>query len=109
MDDWAKRRLAELHAAAPTKREKTKAFAVVGLDTAVKAFAAMKCPKAMLWLWLQHQTRKTGKKTVSVPNGVLARYGVGRELKRRALMELEAAGVIRIERLPRKTPVATLL
>jgi hypothetical protein len=65
-DDYAKKRLAELHAAAPAKRKKTAPFAVVSLPAAAKAFAVANCPKAMLWLWLLHQTRKTGKRTVAV-------------------------------------------
>jgi hypothetical protein len=109
MDDWAKQRLAELHAAAPAKRKKVKAFARVELDAAAKACAAVNCPKAMLWIWLQHQSRKTGKRTVAVPNGVLAKYGVARETKRRGLKELEAAGLIALEQQPRKTPLVTLL
>jgi len=108
-DDYAKRRLAELHAAAPPKRKKVRLFAMVELDTAAKACAAVNCPKAMLWIWLQHQSRKTGKRTVAVPNGVLAQYGVPRETKRRGLKELEAAGLIALEQQAKKTPLATLL
>ena len=108
-DDYAKRRLAELHAAAPTKCKKTAPFAVVLLQEAAKAFAVANCPKATLWLWLLHQTRKTGKRTVAVPNGAVAKYGVSREIKRRALRQWEAAGLIAIEQRSRKTPVVTLL
>jgi Bacterial regulatory proteins, gntR family len=110
MGDWHKRRLAELEAKAPVKREKVKPFVYrLDLSEAAKAFAAMNCQKAMLWLWLRHQSRKTGNRTVAVPNGVLAKYGVPRETKRRALRELEAAGLITIEQRPRKTPLVTLL
>jgi hypothetical protein len=108
-DDCAARRKAELEARAPMKRKKGKLFAVVGLEAAAKACAAVNCPKAMLYLWLVHQTRKTGGRTVAVTNGVLAKYGVSREIKRRALRELEAGGLITIERRSRKTPLVTLL
>src|SRR5262249_54705330 len=108
-DDYAKRRLAELNAAAPAKRKRVKAFAMVELNTAAKACTAMNCPKAMLWIWLQHQSRKTGKRTVAVPNGALARYGVARETKRRGLKELAAGGLITLKQQPRKTPLVTLL
>jgi len=108
-DDYAKRRLAELHAAAPIKRKRTTPFAVVSLPAAAKAFAVANCPKATLWLWLLHQTRKTGKCTVAVPNDALAKYGVSREIKRRALRQWEAAGLVAIARASRKTPVVTLL
>ena len=109
MDDYAKRRLAELHAAAPTKRKKVKLFAVVELDNIAKAFAAVKCPKAMVYIWLVQQTRKTGNSTVAMPNGALARYGVSRKVKYLALQQYEKAGLITVEWCLRKTPVVTLL
>jgi hypothetical protein len=108
-DDWPKRRLAELEAAAPAKRKKTEPFATVKLGAAAKAFAAVNCPKALMYLWLVHQARKVGKNTVAVPNGALAKLGVSRDVKRAALKQLETAGLIVVERPPRKTPVATLL
>jgi hypothetical protein len=109
MDEYSKRRLVELHAAAPVKRKKVKPFAAVELDGAAKAFAAMGCPKAMVYVWLVHRARMTGKRTVAMPNGELAEYGVARETKRRALLELEAGGVIAVSRQSRKTPQVTLL
>jgi hypothetical protein len=117
--DWAnavtgrsqdpKQRPAKLQAKAPVRHKKTKPFGVLELHTAAKAFAAMHCAKAMTWVWLQHQARTTGKRTVAVPNGALAKWGVSRETKRRALKELEAGGLIVIERRSRKTPLVTLL
>jgi hypothetical protein len=107
-DDYAKRRLAELHAAAPAKRKKIKPFALIELDVAAKAFAAASCPKAMVWVWLVHQARKVGKKTVAVPNGALAKYGVDRKTKYLALRQYEAVGLLTVEWRARKTPVATL-
>jgi hypothetical protein len=109
MDDSAKQRLAELHAAAPAKHKKTALFAMMSLPAAAKAFAAMNCSKAMVYVWLVHKARTTGKKSVAVPNGVLARYGVGRLSKYRALRQLETAGLITVEWRSRKTPAATLL
>ena len=41
--------------------------------------------------------------TVAVPNGAVAKYGVSREIKRRALRQWEAAGLVVIERGSRKT------
>jgi hypothetical protein len=108
-DDYIKQRLAELHAAAPVRRKKIEPFATVVLREAARAFAAANCQKAMVWLWLIHQARKTGKKTVPVPNGALVKYGVSREIKRLALLQWEKAGLIAIERRPQKTPIVTLL
>jgi hypothetical protein len=108
-DDYVKRRLAELHAAAPTKRKKIEPYAGVKLGAAARAFTAMNCPKAMVWVWLMHQTRKTGKHTVAVPNGVLAKYGVSRDVKSSALRQLEADGLIAVKRPARKNPIVTIV
>jgi hypothetical protein len=109
MDAWAKNRLAELKAAAPVKREKVEPYVQVPLKRAAKAFAAVNCQKAMVYLWLVHQAAKTGKRTIPVPSEALAKYGVPRETKRRALRQLEGGGLISLEQQPRKTPLATLL
>jgi hypothetical protein len=108
-DDWGKRRLAELEAAAPTKHNKTEPFARIALPLAARVFAAMNCPKAMVWVWLVHQTRKTGKPTVVVPNRALVRYGVSRDVKSSALRQLEAAGWITVKRSTCKNPIVTIV
>ena len=109
MDEWAKQRLVVLNAAAPIKRKKTEPFAVVPPTRAAAAFTAINCPKATVWLWLEHQVRKTQCNTVAVPNDALANRGVSRKVKNLALRQLEAAGLIAMERRPRKTPKVTLL
>jgi hypothetical protein len=109
MDAWAKNRLAKLKAAAPVKREKVEPYVKVSLERAAKSFTAVNCQKAMVYLWLVHQAAKTGTRTVSVPSETLAKYGVTRETKRRALRQLEHGGLISLEQQPRKTPIATLL
>jgi hypothetical protein len=53
-----KKRLAELKAKAPTKRKKTSPFAKAYLNPAARAFAALNCSKAMVWLWLVHRAWK---------------------------------------------------
>jgi hypothetical protein len=108
-DDYAKRRLAELHAAAPVKPKKIEPYAEVKLGSAARAFAALNCPKAMVWVWLAHQTRKTGTHTVAVPSSVLARYGVSRDVKRSALRQLEADGLITVKRSTCKNPIVTVV
>ena len=108
MEDYAKRRLAELHAAAPAKRKKTDPYVTITLSAAAKAFKAANSSKAMVYLWLVHQARLAGKKTIPVPNGKLAKYGVDRKTKYRALRQYEAAGLITVEWRGRKTPIVTL-
>ena len=109
MDDYAKRRLAELHAAAPIKRKKVKPYAAAELDSAAKAFAAMGCPKALVYLWLVRRARMKGKRTITAPNGELAKYGVYPQMKLRALKELETGGVVSLDVQPGKTSIVTLL
>jgi hypothetical protein len=108
MNDYVKQRLAELEARAPAKHKKVEPYAKVLLGKAAKAFVVMNCPKAMVYLWLVHKARTTGKNTITIPNGALTKYGVSRKVKYIALRQLEEAGLISVEWRPRKTPVVTL-
>jgi hypothetical protein len=118
-DDWGgvavkqgpdpEKRLAELKAKEPVKRKKIRPFAKVYLNHTARAFAALNCQKAMVWVWLVHRAWKRQCLTVSVPNGELAKLGVSPDAKGRALRQLEAAGFILIDRRPRKTPFVTML
>ena len=103
------KRLAQLKAEAPVKGSKARPFAKVYINPAARAFAALNCQKAMVWVWLVHRAWKRQSLTVSVPNGELAKLGVGPDAKARALRQLEAAGLILIDRRPRKTPFVTML
>jgi hypothetical protein len=58
---------------------------------------------------LLHQSFKDRRQTFRLASGVLALKGISRELKRRALEELEALGLVSVERRSRKSPVVTLL
>jgi hypothetical protein len=102
-------RLAELKAKAPVKRKKTRPFAMVYLNDAVAVTGEFHCPKMMVWIWLVHRTWKRRSRTVTVPNGELAKLGVTRETKRRALQQLVTIGRITIDQRPRKTPLVTVL
>ena len=57
--------------------------------------------KVPLW-WIEQAT-------FPLPNGRLTKQGADRRAKRRALANLEAAGLITVERKDGKTPVVTLL
>jgi hypothetical protein len=110
MDDWPTRRLAELKAAAPVKRKNKKdAFVMVPLWWLEQVSRAMKSPRAIVGVWLLHLAWKAKSQTFPVPNEPLGRYGINREAKRRALLELERAGLITVDRHDRKTPVVTLV
>jgi hypothetical protein len=84
-------------------------FVVLPLSWAAEACAATNCQKAMVWIWLVHRMRKTKSTTVTIPNRALAKYGISRRVKSLALRQLEEAGLISVERRPRKTPLVTLL
>jgi hypothetical protein len=112
MDDWAKRRLAELKARTPKRTRKQKRagdFAIINLKAAARAFRGMNCHKAMVYVWLIHQSRKTGNRVVPVTNTALAEFGISRDTKYAALKDLAAIGVIELEQQPRKNPTATLI
>jgi hypothetical protein len=96
-------------AATKIRRRRPGTFVQVPLASAARAYAAMHSPKAMVWLWLQYQVWKTKSKVVAVPNGVLAEYGVSPDVKRAALLQLEVAGLITVDRRPRQTPIVTVL
>jgi hypothetical protein len=105
MVDWSEVKVREI---SPPRR-KAEPFAILPLTWAAKAAAATNTVKAMVWLWLAHETRKTGSNTVVVSNEVLAEYGIGRKVKYRALIQLEKAGVITIKRRGRNAPIVRLL
>jgi hypothetical protein len=107
--DWAKKRLAELEAAAPVKRKKAEAFVKVPLWWAEAATKAVGAPDAMVCIYLLHTSWKVKSLTFPLLNGRLKRMGVSREVKRRVLRDLEAAGLITVERRSRKTPIVTLV
>jgi hypothetical protein len=60
-------------------------------------------------LWLLYRSWKAGAKTVSVPNAELHKLGIDRRTKLRALSAYERAGLLEVERAPKKTVVVTLL
>jgi hypothetical protein len=91
------------------KRKLVEPFVKVPLHWASKAAKATRTSKAMVWVWLLHSSWKAKSPTFPLPNGKLKHDGVSRFIKRRALRELETAGLITVERRHGKTPVVTLL
>ena len=87
------------------KSKSTERFVKVPLWWAEQVCRATKTPKAFVALWLLHLAWKAKSNTFPVPNGQLYKNGVHRRTKDRALWELEKAGLILVERKPRKTPV----
>ena len=109
MDDWAKKRLSELEAAAPVKRRNRKgAFVQVPLQWFEAATRATRSPQAFVSVWLLHLAWKAKSSTFPVPNDQLGQRGVDRHTKYRALARLERAGLITVDRRDRKTLIVTL-
>jgi hypothetical protein len=109
VNDWAKQRKAKLEAVAPVKRKKVAKFSKVPLSWATEAAAATNTRKAMMWVWLLHRSWERNSLTITVPGNTLQKYGITRGIKRRALLELEEAGLITVERRASKNPIATLI
>jgi len=99
----------ETMASAPAKRRRTKSFAKVPLAWAAAATKATKTPQAMVGILLHHMAWKTKRATFPLPNVALARYGVSRIMKRRALGALEASDLITVRRRHGMSPVVTLI
>ena len=109
MTGWAQQRLAELHAAAPARRKKFQSYVKVPLKLTARAAAAIGDRRLFVWIWLLHRTWQRGTATVVVPSAALQKYGVSRDVKRHALKQLEAAGLITIDWRPHRNPVVTLV
>jgi hypothetical protein len=109
MDDWAKRKLAELRAATPAKRKKAEPFVKVPLWWAVEAAKATNTAKALVWIELLHASWKAKSLTFPLPNGRLKKAGVSRFVKYRVLRELEKAKLITVKWRHGKSAVVTLV
>jgi hypothetical protein len=95
--------------AAPRKVQRQEPFAKVPLTWAASAAKATRTPKALVWVLLLHTAWRTRSATFPLSNVGLAENGVSREIKRRALAEMEAAGLIVVERRPGRAPRVTLV
>ena len=84
-------------------------FVKVPLWWIEQATRATKSPQAFVCIWLLHLAWKAGNMTFPLPNGRLTKRRADRRAKRRALANLEAAGLITVKREDGKTPVVTLL
>jgi hypothetical protein len=88
---------------------RAKSFAQVPLGWAAAAAKATKTPKAMVWVLLQHLAWQNDRAPFPLSNALLAKHGVSREVKRRALAALESSGLIVVERRHGRAPVVTLV
>jgi hypothetical protein len=97
---------------APTKKERRRASnprVMLRLVTLARAAKATRSPRLFVWAWLQYEAWWNKSMTVNVANGELEHYGINRERKLRALLDLEAAGLIRVERSGRDAVTIILI
>ncbi len=92
-----------------TPQDKIDTFVKVPLWWFEQATQATRSPQAFVCVWLLHLSWQAKSATFPIPNARLAKRGVDRQAKRRALANLERVGLISIERPPRKSPIVTLL
>jgi hypothetical protein len=95
---------------APRRRGKARkeTFVKVPLWWFEQVTRATRSPQAFVAIWLLHLAWKAGSATFPLPNGKLTEHGAERRTKRRALANLEAAGLITVDRRHGKTPIVTL-
>jgi hypothetical protein len=106
--DWSKVRVREFRPDG-LPRKRAEPFALLPLGWAAQAAAATNTRRALVWVWLVQQVRRTGSNTVAMSNEALAGYGVSRKMKTLALRQLQEAGLVAVERSPGKAPIVTLL
>jgi hypothetical protein len=90
-------------------RQRPKVFVKVPLWWLEQVAKATRSPQVFVAVWLLHLSWKKGGLSFPLPNGRLALRGFDRQAKRRALANLERAGLITVERRNGKTPVVTLV
>ncbi len=62
-----------------------------------------------VYLAIRHRCDLRREQRVTLPAAYLQAFGIGKDVKRRALAELETAGLIRVERLVGRTARVTLV
>ena len=108
-EPWHIQRRKELEAVAPRKRKKVDAFVKVPLWWIAAAAKYARSPATVVLVELLYASWKARNSTFSLSNVRLAKLGVSREIKRRVLRDLEAGGLITVERRPSKSPIITLV
>ena len=89
--------------------KKKEPFVKVPLWWAEETAKAAKTPAALVLVYLLRTSWKARSATFPLPNVYLKKNGVSPKVKRRVLRNLEAAGLITVERPRRKSPIVTLV
>jgi hypothetical protein len=112
MDEWARNRMAELQAAG---RKKGKSewkryftlFPYTWQERLQRCKAAGSAYRVALHLLYEHW--RTDGQRIRLSNVAMAAAGVGSNAKWSGLLVLERAGLVQVERRPKKSPLITCL
>jgi DNA-binding transcriptional ArsR family regulator len=96
-------------AAARAKRSRSPAYTQIPNEAAIAGFKALGCPQAFVWQYIHYRVWAELSRTVVLPSQTLAAAGVSRQVKYRALARLERAGLIKVEKRGKRSPLVTLL
>src|SRR5262245_1463276 len=110
LSDWtspqAEEAIKEHLAVVPTKiQERRRQFIKVPWTWVERLAAARHIATYRVALHVLYRNWKGGSRPFTLANGALAAEGVARGTKWRALRELEALGLISIERRPKRSPI----
>jgi hypothetical protein len=84
-------------------------FVKVPLWWAEQAARAVNSSQMFVCIWLLRLAWEKHSTTFPLANAGLAKWGISREAKRRALASLEKAGLISVQRRAKRSPIVTLL
>ena len=85
-------------------------FVRAPLDQLWAAARALRNPGLItVWLYLEYQRAITRRKTIEVTNIQMAKWGVSRKQKQRALRLLEEDRLIRVEQTGKRSPRVSIL
>jgi len=87
----------------------TEPFVMVPLGWIERAARLTRSPATLILTELLHAAWRAKCSTFPLPNARLSRLGVSRKVKRRVLLDLECGRLVAVQRLPRKTPIVTLI
>jgi hypothetical protein len=75
----------------------------------IRAAAKLSGPCLAVLLVIHYRRAITKQNAVTLPSGLLSDFGIDKSAKRRALLRLELAKLIRVKRTPGKTAVVELM
>ena len=87
----------------------TEPFAIVPLRWIERVAWLTRSPTTLVVIELLYASWKAESATFPLPANRLKQLGVGRNVTRKVLLDLEGGRVIAVQRLPRRAPIITLL